>query len=100
VQTIDTMKDDIKTGSKLDLEKVEFAISREVENQTKPLRSEIKDVVSVQISALDEHQKSMAEKLTTIDFTQSADQVKMAQIQDMFNSHVTLMDALNQKSDA
>ena len=54
----------------------------------------------MQISALDEHQKSMAEKLTTIDFTQSADQVKMAQIQDMFNSHVTLMDALNQKSDA
>ena len=39
------MKDDLKNGSKLDLEKIEFAIAKQVEDQYRPMRSQIQDVV-------------------------------------------------------
>ena len=42
----------------------------------------------------------MAEKLTAIDLTQSTDQVTMKKIKETFNQHLTLMEALNKKSDA
>lgn len=100
VKAIEMMKLDIKASSKLDFEKVEFAISKEVEDQTKPLQSEIKDVIQTQITALDQHQKTIAEKISDITVTQTNDAQKMDQIKDMFNQHVSLMEALSKKCDA
>lgn len=45
VQAVNAMKDDLKNGSKLDLEKIEFAIAKQVEDQYRPMRSQIQDVV-------------------------------------------------------
>jgi len=100
VKAVQRMKDDFREGSQLDHDKIQLAIEAEVGKQTKPLTSQIKDFVLVQLNALDKHQKSMAEKLSALTLGQASDGVKMQQIQDMFDKHMALMEALNKKSDA
>ena len=52
------------------------------------------------MSALDKHQKTLADQMSAQNLAQSADAIKMATMSDMFAKHMALMEALNKKCDA
>ena len=62
--------------------------------------STMNDVVLVQLKALDDQTRSLAEQVTANNLSQSGQELKMGNMQEMYSKHMTLMEQLNRKCDA
>ena len=91
---IQMLKEDLRSEQGLSQDKLQLAIEKEVNLANRSLNSTLNDVILVQLQALDAHQETLAEQMSTINLASSADAIRMGNISDMFAKHMTLMEAL------
>ena len=66
IKAVEKMKDDLRDQQKMQMNQIQLAIESEARNQNKQLYSQVNDVVAPQLKALDEHLKSVADKVSAI----------------------------------
>ena len=66
VLAVQKLKQDLRKDLELEYDKVQLAIEKEVRTQNQRLVSMVNDVALVQLKALDEHLKNLAEQVTTV----------------------------------